>query len=173
MLLAGAAAVVAAFAGRSDSPFSKEDVEQLHAALYGPTQHWGRIEVQGMRPAVADLVSGEGVPAETIGGEARAWQGGLREVGTELAAIRTTDALRPIVDRFRAALEPYLEAARLFEEATVVPVGDGRLVLVDRGIEAAKRGTRLYNEASMKLQAARRTVGLPTSPDFPDHPADS
>ena len=152
-----------------DGP-SATEIERLTTALQDAARPWGRIEVQGMRPAIADLGSGEGVPPETVAGEARAWQEGLRDVAAQLDRIRTTKGLRKIVLSFRRALERYQEAARLFEQAAEAP-SDRRQGLLDRGIAEAGEGARLYNEASMELQAARRRAGLPISSDFPDHPA--
>lgn len=171
-LLVLAAGVAAFAAGRArDSAPSAREVEALQDALRGPAQHWGRLEIQGMRAAVADLNTEGGVPDELIGGEARAWQASLADIAGRIEAIRTHDDLQPIVDAFRRAVDPYLEAARLFEQATTVSGAD-RTALLEHGAAAAQRGASLYNQASMQLQAARRRAGLPPTTDFPDHPAE-
>ncbi|HVF73773.1 MAG TPA: hypothetical protein VM938_01890 [Acidimicrobiales bacterium] len=171
VVLALAVGVGVLVAPRNDRPSARE-VEALQEALRGPTQHWGRLEIQGMRAAVADLQAPEGVPDELIGGEARAWQSSLSDIAGRIEGIRTSDDLRPIVTAFRRAVDPYLDAARLFEQATTV-TGAERTALIERGAAAAQQGAVLYNEASMQLQAARRRAGLPPTTDFPDHPAES
>lgn len=133
-------------------------------------QEWGKIEVQGMKPAISDLVSGQGVPPEMVGGEARAWQSGLLDLQHKLQALQTPTLLADCKRGFEQALVKYIEAAKLFEKAADGPAPQ-RQTTVNKGIDAATAGDRIYNEASMSLQAVRHEVGLPTTPDYPDHPA--
>lgn len=144
-------------------------IEAYQATLLPIVQEWGRIEVQGMRPAIADLAGGE-FPAETVGGEARAWQSGLIELQGKLTALSAPKPLGKSKAVFEKAMVRYIDAAKLFEQAAEGPAADRRAG-IDRGIAAATDGDRLYNQASILLQNARHHVGLSTTPDFPDHPA--
>lgn len=169
LVVALAAGLAAAVAGRDAGGLTRAQVAGYQADLLPIAQEWGRIEIQGMRPAIGDLVSGEGVPPETVAGEARAWSAGLEALDRKLAALEATapGPLRDATARFRAAMVEYLAAARTFERAATATDGDRRLALVDEGIEAAQRGARAYNEASVLLQDARARVGLAPTPDFP------
>ncbi|MDQ1437254.1 MAG: hypothetical protein QOK43_883 [Acidimicrobiaceae bacterium] len=139
-------------------------------------QEWGKIEVQGMRPAIADLRSGpdptsdDSVPPEAIGGEARAWQAGLKSLRVKIARLPAPSALartKALLDR---AIARYIEAAVEFEKAAIGPV-ESRSTGIDKGIDAASDGARIYNDASVLLQRARHSVGLSDTDAFPNHPA--
>jgi hypothetical protein len=171
-LLVIATAVVVGVA-RRDNGLSKAEVLRYQDDILELVQEWGRIEVQGMRPAIADLrTEGEGIPAETIAGEARAWQAGLGRIRSDLREVDAPEGLEAVAARFDSAMDPYLEAAATFEQAASAADAGERERLIGEGIEQVRRGARRYNEASMLFQAARRRVGLPTTPDFPDHPAE-
>ena len=145
-------------------------ITDYEAKLLPLVQEWGRIEVQGMRPAIGDLRSGEGVPPETVGGEARAWQAGLKDLRAKIAALEPPPALRRTELLFDRAMVRYIEAAEEFERAADGPVA-GREAGIQKGIETALDGARLYNEASLVLQRARQQAGLPPTQDFPNHSA--
>ena len=168
-----AAAVVVAFVlphGTSGSTRrQRRAIEAYEAKLKPIVEEWGRIEVQGMRPAITDLLGGQ-FPPETVAGEARAWQSGLLELQGKLTALAAPKPLAKAKALFKKAMVRYIDAAKLFEQAADGPPAD-RKAGVDRGIAAATDGDRLYNQASMVLQKARHHVGLPTTPDVPDHPA--
>lgn len=167
---AGGIAVIALTAGGGDDGPDPKAIEAYQAKLLPLVQDWGRIEVQGMRPAIADLVSGEGVPPETVAGEARAWHAGFVDLRAKIAALDPPPELQPVEDQFDDAMQHYLDSALAFEQAADGPA-EARTAGIEKGIAAAKEGARLYNEASMVLQRVRRAAGLPTSPDFPDRPA--
>lgn len=173
----GLAAVVLAVAvatilviGRGGSGLSRKQVLTYHEKLLPLVTEWGKIEIQGMRPAIADLDSGEGVPAEMIAGEARAWTEGLEELREKIRRLPAPGSLGRANRLFDESIVFYIDAARTFERAALGPAQD-RAKGVDKGVHQASEGARVYNKASMVLQAARRSVGLPTSSDFPDHPA--
>lgn len=136
-----------------------------------PLAHeWGRIEIQGMRPAIADLDTGQGVPPETVAGEARAWRAGFEELRRKIAALKGPPDIRRVKELFDQAMARYLDATVKFENAADGPPETRRLG-IEAGIAASRDGARLYNEGSMALQEARRRLGLEPTPDFPDHPA--
>jgi hypothetical protein len=173
-VLAVAAVAAVTLADRSTptaTPVTAAEVTGYQQALLPIAQEWGSVEVLGMQPAVSDLVSGKGVPPETIRGEAAAWRSTFTTNRTKLHAISTPPALRQATALFDRALLRYIDAARLLGDAAALPAGKSRLAAVDRGIAAARDGDRLYNEASMLLQRVRHRVGLEGTTDFPDHPA--
>lgn len=171
-MLVGAAAVVlfASNDERSDSA-DREEIEAYQADLLPLAQEWGRIEVQGMRPAIADLTSGEGVPPVTVAGEARAWRSGFESLRAKIEALEPPKVLQEAERLFDQAMQRYLEATNEFERAADGPAGEGRKAGIERGIALANEGAALYNDASLVLQAARKDVGLPPTPDFPSHKA--
>jgi hypothetical protein len=152
-------------------PAARQAIVSYQEAVHPLAVEWGKIEILGMRPAIGDLLAGEGVPAETIAGEARHWQSTLASLRDRVAAVPPPDGLEEASRLFDASLAAYIEAARLFEAAADGPPGDARRATVDRGIERAQEGARLYNEASLRLQAARKLVGLGPTEDFPNQPA--
>jgi hypothetical protein len=163
-----------ALVGGKSGASQKRDRRQLVAfenKLVPLVNEWGKIEVDGMRPAIADLSTGGGVvPPEGIAGEARAWQSGLVDLRAKIAALVPPPRLVPAKSLFDQAMVRYINAAKLFEQAADGPA-DQRKAGIQKGIDAATSGAQLYNEASLILQAERHRVGLPTTSDFPDHPA--
>jgi hypothetical protein len=143
-------------------------VESFQAAMKAPVQHWGKIEVYGMRPAMADLRSGTGVGPEAIAEEARAWQRGLADVGRQLDAISAPSTLGQPLSLFKQALAGYVHVAWLVEQAA--GAGEGtRQELLSQAVAAAKRADCVYDDGSVQLQSARLAAGLRKTPDFPDH----
>jgi hypothetical protein len=141
------------------------------AKLLPLVQHWGRIEIQGMRPAIADLQDpAEGVPDQSIGAETNAWNSALVAIRKDIRAVRPPPALRKSSLLFDQSIVKYIDAALLFRQA-VAATGEARDALIQQGIDTAMKGAGLYNEASILLQRARRSVGLPLTSDFPDRPA--
>jgi hypothetical protein len=168
-LAAGAAAIAFTGGGGGQADDAKA-IEAYEAALLPLVKEWGQIEVQGMRPAIADLSTGEGVPPETVAGEARAWRAGFEALRPKIAALDPPKSVQPAEALFDQSMQHYLDATVAFEQAADGPA-EARRAGIDKGIAAAKEGARLYNEASLVLQRARRAAGLPTSPDFPNRPA--
>lgn len=172
LALGGLIAAGFALAAGGDDATTAEEVSAYQKALFPLAEEWGRIEIQGMRAAISDLSDGdaEGIPAVTIAGEARAWQSSLRDLRTRIADLDAPKPLLPAERLFDRAIVRYIDAALEFEKAADGPE-DQRRAGIDRGIDAALDGARLYNEASMILQRVRASVGLPETPDFPNHPA--
>jgi hypothetical protein len=166
-----------------DKADGRKELEAYEGKLLPLVQEWGKIEVQGMRPAIADLqLAGTPaaqsdpnsddvvVPPEGIAGEARAWRAGFVELRKKIADVPAPPALARAKLLFDRAIVRYIDAATIFERAADGPV-DQRKAGIDKGIAAARDGAALYNDASLVLQAARKRVGLPPSKDFPNHKA--
>jgi hypothetical protein len=159
--------VVVTMLGRSTPPDGAQ-IMALQTALHDPVQHWGRIEVLGMQPAISDLRTGTGVPATTIAAEARAWQDGLAQVGRQLDTIDAPARLAPAMTLFDQALGDYLRAGALVQQATAVE-GPARSALLDDAVAAAQNGDCDYDDAGVAIQQARLRAGLGTTTDFPNH----
>lgn len=166
VVVAIAIAGVAQWSSHPSQRLSRADVLRYQSQLLPVVRDWGSIEVEGMRPAIADLSSGQGVPARLIAVEARAWQSALTIDQSRLMKIRPPANLRPAVVLFDASIRSYLLAAATFRRAALA-VPNERAALIDAGIKAARTGTQQYDAASTLLQQARRAVGLPTTSDFP------
>lgn len=175
-VVAGVAAVAASMAGvvawradgGADMAATAEAVTAYQAAIEPLVTEWGRIEIQGMRPAIGDLVSGEGVPPETVAGEAAAWESAFVGLRERMGAVAVPPSLAATARTFDAALQRYIDAAVLFGRAASESP-EGRRTLVDKGVAAARDGARLYNEASYGLQDVRRRAGLGPTDVFPDN----
>jgi hypothetical protein len=147
---------------------SAGELAAYEKAILPIVQDWGSIEVEGMQPAVDDLRSGTGVPAVSIGGEARAWRSALQADRAKLAAVSAPPGLSDAPPLFDRSISAYLDAAQLFGRAAAAPAGPRRNALIDAGVAAAKTGDRLYDAASALIQAAHRRLGQSPSPDFPN-----
>ena len=137
-------------------------------ALLPVAKDWGSIEVLGMRPAVADLQSGGALGGpELVATQARAWVVALAADRDKLRALSTPVPVRAAGPLFDRAMALYLDAASSFLAAATGAAAE-RPARIEQGIDRARRGALLYNDASAVLQAARRAHGLPPTADFPD-----
>ena len=168
-LAAAAAIAFATVGGEGDKPDPKA-VEAWQKQLFPLVEEWGKIEVQGMRPAIGDLTRGDGVPPEAVGGEARAWRAAFVDLRAKIAALDPPPELEAAERLFDQSMQQYLDSTFAFEQAADGPV-DQRQANIEKGINLAKEGARLYNEASLILQRVRKEAGLGETRDFPNHPA--
>jgi hypothetical protein len=173
VVLVGAAAVVAGVvalaSGGGGTPGSS--VQAYDAAIAAPVQHWGKIATLGMRAALGDLQSGQGVPRSMIAGEARAWENGLDQVRAQMRAVPVPPSLHTAADHFDQSLLAYLDAARLFEQAA-----DGKgdiATLVRQGVDVLGSADCVFDDAALDVQEALRSFGLPTDSALPDAPCSS
>lgn len=169
-VVAVSALVVLRTGGHNEVPAARKAVLAYQQAVHPLAVEWGKVEILGMRPAIGDLLDDGGVPPETIAGEARHWQATLASLRERLAAVPVPEGLEEAARLFDASVTEYVNAARTFEAAASAD-GQARQDGIDRGIEHAQAGARLYNEASMRLQTARKLVGLGPTDDFPNQPA--
>jgi len=167
LAIAGIAAGVAR--GTPSGRTTAAEVEAYQASIAEPLRHWGKIEALGMRPAVADLRAGQGVPPSWIAGEARAWRSGLAQVRAQLDAAVAPPPLRRAADLLDQSVRMYLGAATLFEQAASVPRAEAP-PLIRRGVDQAAQADCLFDTAAVQIQDARRAAGLDTDPGLPDQP---
>jgi hypothetical protein len=163
------AAIVIAAQRSQDSPPTRAEVERYQSAIKGPLDHWGKIEDLGMRPAVADLQSGNGVPPPLIAGEARAWQSGLKQIRQQMHDAGAPAPLGHAADLFDQSLQLYLRAAEVFEQAAAGPQSDAP-PLIRAGVQKAQQGDCIFDDAALEVQKVRRSVGLGTDSGLPNAP---
>ncbi len=172
VVLLGAAALVAAALVLSRDAGTVaptgSDVQTYDSAIRAPVQHWGKIAALGMRPALGDLASGQGVPPSLIAGEARAWQDGLNQVQQQMHAVPVPASLRSAADGFDQALQAYLHAAQLFEQAAAG--GSDAQGLMHVGADALTRADCVFDDAGVAVQNALRAAGAAADPDLPSVP---
>lgn len=159
-------AAVPALGPQRPPQLAADEVDAYTEAIAGIAESWGAIEVLGMRPAVTDLRTGEGVPAATIVTQATAWRSSFASYRRELDAMTVPAALTEAHRLFLAALERYDEAAGQFGDAA------GRAARgvdfdIQPGIAAAETGAGLFDRAAAGLQEVRARAGLSPSPSFP------
>jgi hypothetical protein len=145
----------------------QELIARYQSAIHDAVLHWGRIEIMGMQPAIADLRRG-GDDAPAIAGEAQAWQRGLSGIQASFARVRAPSSLLPSQRLFRAALGAYVDAAMTTVQAARASAAQ-RDAFIREAVQDAMRGDCLYDQAGVELQAARADADLPATPDFPDH----
>jgi hypothetical protein len=160
---------VAVLGARTAGPRADE-ITAFEAAINEPIQHWGKVEVLGMRPAIFDLRRGAGVPATAIAQEAREWQKGLAQIGRQFDSVRAPSSESQALHLFKRALADYVNAAALVERATAAEPGTARNALLDQAIAGAQHGDCVYDDGAVAIQQARQQAGLPTTIDYPDHP---
>ena len=145
---------------------SAGEVDTYTSAMAEIASEWGSIEVLGMRPAVADLQRGEGLPPITIVTQSEAWRSSFDGLGRDLEVMEVPDGLAATHDLFVAALVRYDDAAREFGSAAG-RAARGETFEVAAGIRAAKEGAELFDRAAQSLQEARVRAGLAHHPAFP------
>ena len=68
---------------------------------------------------------------------------------------------------FDQAMDAYIEAAQLFEQAGGVPAAQ-REAALNRGITQAEQADRQYDAAALVVQRARAAAGLPADANLPN-----
>lgn len=160
LALAASANMIWSPAPEASSGAHRADVVAFRSEFSDIAYDWGRLEVQGMRPAISDLQAGEGVPADMIAGEARAWSAAMDEIGGRLKALPSNAGLRSIRGALIAAAGLYAQAAERFAVAAEAPAGPDRDAAISRGIELAIRGANEFTAAKGTLDDLAADLGL-------------
>lgn len=154
-------------------PTAAQLIDYETAAL--PTlKDWGSVEIRGMQPAVADLVSGtgavtgSGLPRASVVGESRAWVSALTLDRDKLARLPVPPGLAAAAADFDAGLVSYLEAATMIGQAAAIDDPAQRMAVLQEAVATAKRGDAAYNRAAALIQASRRALGLGANSNLPD-----
>lgn len=171
VVLACAAGLVAvlAFGHGGDSGPAPGDAAALTAytaALRSPTSEGGRIVEQEMKPSLGDFERGS-LDAGGFVTRARGWQLGLARVRDQIDAIPTPPAIAAAHGLFHLAMQAYIDAARLFEEAGLAPASQ-RPAALARAVTAAENADGDFDRAAAVVQSALRAAGLPTDHELPD-----
>lgn len=149
----------------SEAPPDPAEVQAFTTGLVPIVQDWGAVEILGMRPAVADLRDGTGVPPITIVTEAQAWQAAFDGYERDLEALGTPRGLEDVVAQLRLSLSRYRDAAAAFEAAAAA-AAEGQAFDLDVGIDAASEGAETFDDAVATLNLVRRAVGLDPEPSL-------
>jgi hypothetical protein len=177
-VLALVALAVGSFAlAREDRPataarvsVTKDELLAWETTVLPHLQAGGKTVENGMKAAIDDLVNRHVVPPHVIAKEADAWVDSLTLTRGKVAAVPTPEALRPALDDFLAALDEYVAAAGEFKKAALAPAGPQRDALVASGIRRGEAADRVYDRGGHLVQRLRISLGLPTSPNFPEVP---
>jgi hypothetical protein len=133
-------------------------------------QDGGRTVQQGMKPALDDLRYKHVVPAPVIAQEAAAWVAKLQSVESKVQQLSVPSGLAAAQEAFVQSLQAYVAAAQAFKAAALSPPGAGREQQIDVGIRHAEQADDTYDRGAAVLQRVRRSLGLPTNPNFPGVP---
>jgi hypothetical protein len=155
--------------GGSATPTPRADAAVLTAytqALRGPTSEGGRVVQQLMKPSIGEFEQGQ-VDAATFESRARGWILALQRVKQQLDRISVPPVIASAGPLFGQAMDAYIQAAQIFEQAAAAPMAE-RTAALDRGRQAGRDADRLYDRAAAVVQRALRAAGLPTDAALPD-----
>lgn len=165
-LLVGGALAYASLDDPSPRPIDRSALRAYEQAVVPIVQEGGKVVELGMKPAMDDLEHRHVVPPAAIGTEGDAWVRSLQQLRGRLSHVRTPVQLKQATSQFLVALDGYTAAARAFAEAAR-STGTARAQFIRRGIALAESADHTYDRGSAVLQRARRSLGLPPSPNFP------
>jgi hypothetical protein len=155
-------------AGSSPTPRPGSAVLTAYtAALRAPTAEGGRVVEQQMKPSVGEFDRGQ-VDEPTFVARARGWVLALQKVKKEIDAIRVPPVIASAGPLFDQAMDAYVHAAQVFEQAAALPVGAERTAALDRGRAAGRDADQAYDRAAAVVQRALRAAGLPPDSALPD-----
>ncbi len=157
--------VLVSLTSQSSPALTAHQLNAYQAAITPAMRDGGATVQEGMKPAISDLVDQHVVPPKNMVGEAEGWVVSLQADRKTVAAVHVPKALAQAQRLFLVALDHYIEAARDFG----IAAGDAstRQQWLQKVYAAGTAGDQTYDEASGILQNWRRTLGLPSSPDFP------
>jgi hypothetical protein len=136
------------------------------AALRAPTSEGGQVVEQLMKPSITEFEQGQVDPA-TFTARARGWVLSLQKVRGEIAAIRVPPVIASAGALFGQAMDGYIHAAQVLENAASVPESQ-RAAALDQGRQAGRDADQVYDRAAAVVQRALRAAGLPPDSALPD-----
>ncbi len=146
-----------------------QDAKALTAyttALRGPTADGGRIVEEEMKPSIPEFNNGT-LDAGTFTQRARGWQLGLRRVKDQIDRISVPPAIAAAGPLFDQAMDDYIHAAQLFEQAGTAPQAQRRAD-IDRAVAAAEAADHQYDQAALVVQRALVAAGLQPDSALPN-----
>lgn len=154
----------------SGSPTPHPDAAVLTAyttALRGPTSDGGQVVEEEMKPSIGEFTQGQ-VDAATFTERARGWQIALRSVKDRIDRIPTPPAIAAARGLFDQAMDGYIAAARLFEQAGGAPAGAARDAAITKAIDQARAADAQYDQAALVVQRALAAAGLQPDTALPN-----
>ena len=148
------------------NPASTQVLKDYIDALRPPTTEGGRIVEQEMKPSLGEFERGE-VDGNTFSARARGWQIGMQRVRDRIDQISVPPVIASAGPLFDAAIDDYISAARLFEQAGQAAAAQ-KDAAVQRAVDAARTADRAYDRAAAVVQRALRAAGLPPDSALPD-----
>lgn len=136
-------------------------------ALRGPTSDGGRIVEEEMKPSIGELSQGQ-VDPTTFAQRARGWELDLTRVRDELDRIPVPPAIASAGPLFHQAMDAYIAAARLFEQAAAIPASAQRDAAIQTAITQAQSADRQYDAAALVVQRALAAAGLQPDSALPN-----
>jgi hypothetical protein len=136
------------------------------SALRGPTSEGGQIVEEEMKPSISEFNQGQ-VDAATFVQRARGWEVGLRRVKAQIDRLPVPPAIAAAGPLFDRALDGYINAAQLFQQAGTVPQAQ-RAAAVDRAVAAAEAADHQYDQAALLVQRALAAAGLQPDSALPN-----
>ena len=136
------------------------------AALAPPTKEGGRIVQQEMKPSLGEFEQGQLSAADFVV-RARGWQLELGRVRDAIDHVAVPPVIASAGGLFHQAMQAYIDAARLFEQAGEAAAAD-RQAALQRAVAAAREADRQFDQAAIVVQRALRNAGLPADHNLPD-----
>jgi len=136
------------------------------AALASPTKEGGRIVQQEMKPSLGEFEQGQLSAADFVV-RARGWQLELARVRDLIDHVSVPPGIAAAGPLFHQAMQAYVDAAKLFEQAGEAPAAD-RPAALQRAVAAARGADGEFDQASAVVQRALRNAGLQPDHNLPD-----
>jgi hypothetical protein len=136
------------------------------AALASPTKEGGRIVQQEMKPSLGEFEQGQLSAADFVV-RARGWQLELARVRDLIDHLSVPPGIAAAGPLFHQAMQAYIDAAKLFEQAGEAPAAD-RPAALQHAVDAARKADGEFDQASAVVQRALRNAGLQPDHNLPD-----
>jgi len=137
------------------------------SALRGPTSDGGQVVEQEMKPSIGEFSQGQ-VDAATFVARARGWQIALRQVRDRIDHIPVPPAIAAARGLFDQAMDDYVAAAKLFEQAGNTPAGAAREAAITKAIDQARAADAQFDQAAAVVQRALAAAGLQPDTALPN-----
>ena len=162
--VAGATAVF--LVGSANRRSDRAAIVAYERAVLPAIRDGGRIVVQEMRPTLGEIAEGRITDSDLLD-RADAWRGVFERARTEILAATPPDFLTAMEDRWRAAMDAYLDTISAFEAiAHAAPAN--REAAMNKAAELGDLADDLFDHAAALIQFHRRRLGLGPTGSLPD-----
>lgn len=166
VLLGAAGATTVFLAGSAQRRSDRRGLVRYEREILPAAKRAGEIVQTEMKPSLRELHTGA-VDGERFVERTQAWERVFLASRAELLAADPPAILGDVERTWARSFDTYIEAIRLFRRAAKAG-GAERERLLDEGVTRAEEADTIYDEASRRLQRARRAVGLRPTGNFPD-----